>query len=138
MDNTLTLVNILIKKDMRLDDAIFAADDATAMTVVTETVADYGNLDIPVLDAIQSLVSPQFRENLRCIVGIGIYNYLTKRAITLVTGAANPIMDFNALPEYSANLNIAGYPVVLDKTAPANMIFITRTKQSDPLLQCYL
>lgn len=100
---------------------------ATALTIVTETVADYANLDIPVLDAIQGHIPAQFHENLRVIVGMGIYNYLTKRAITIVSAAANGIMDANALGQYTANLNIAGYPVVLDKTAPANLILVTRT-----------
>lgn len=100
---------------------------ATALTIVTETSADYANLDIPVLDAIQNHIPAQFHENLRVIVGMGIYNYLTKRAITIVSAAANGIMDANALGQYTANLNIAGYPVVLDKTAPANMILVTRT-----------
>lgn len=100
---------------------------ATALTIVTETAADFANLDIPVLDAIQKNIPPQFHENLRIVVGMGIYNYLTKRAIAIVSAAANGIMDANALPQYTAHLNIAGFPIVLDKTAPANMILITRT-----------
>lgn len=108
-----------------LKKAIPAA--ATALTIVTEVTADYANLDIPVLDAIQETIPAQFHENLRIVVGMGIYNYLTKRAIAIVSAAANGITDANALPAYTAHLNIAGYPVVLDKTAPANMLLITRT-----------
>lgn len=106
---------------------------ATAMSIVTETVADYADLDTPVLDAIQTLIPIKFRKNLRIVVGQGIHNYLNKNAVSILTTArANGlgISEMNAMSEYSMKLNIAGYPVVLDETAPDNMVLITRTSQS--------
>lgn len=106
------------------------AASATDITVVTKTTADYANLDVAVLDAIQELIPMKYRLNLRCVVGAGIYNHLNKNAVTLLTTAQNSITESNAMSEYSMKLNLAGYPVVLDQTAPDNMILVTRTAQT--------
>lgn len=106
---------------------------ATAMSIVTETVADYADLDTPVLDAIQTLIPIKFRKNLRIVVGQGIHNYLNKNAVSILTTSKAQgvgITEMNAMSEYSMKMNIAGFPVVLDETAPDNMLLVTRTSQS--------